>query len=147
MQSKQFGDTGAGLERNFILVVDQGEEAFEAISRFAQENQIGGASLTAIGAFQSATLGFFDFSTKKYDEIPVDEQTEVLSAIGDIATGDDGKASLHMHVVLGMSDNSTKGGHFIKGVVRPTLEIVIRESAVEFRRRERSDLGIALIDL
>lgn len=142
VQSKQLGDTGAGRERNFILVLDQGEEAFEAISRFAQENQIGGASLTAIGAFQSATLGFFDFSTKKYDEIPVDEQTEVLSAIGD-----DGKASLHMHVVLGMSDGSTKGGHFIKGVVRPTLEIVIRESAVEFRRRKRNDLGVALIDL
>ncbi|MFA1678138.1 PPC domain-containing DNA-binding protein, partial [Rhizobium mongolense] len=103
--------------------------------------------LTAIGAFRSATLGFFEFATKNYKEIPVEEQTEVLSAIGDIAIGDDGKASLHMHVVLGRSDGATRGGHFIKGTVHPTLEIIIRESAVGFRRRKREDLGIALIDL
>lgn len=147
MQSKELGDTNPWSERNFILVLDEGEEAFSAVSQFARENSIGGASLTAIGAFSSATLGFFDFSAKTYKEIPVNEQTEVLSAIGDIAIGDDGKPSVHMHVVLGYSDGSTKGGHFIKGIVRPTLEIIMRESAVGFRRRKRSDIGIALIDL
>lgn len=147
MKSKQLAHADPGSERTYILVLDQGEEAFAAISTFAQDNQIGGASLTAIGAFSSATLGFFDFTTKRYDEIPVDEQTEVLSAIGDIAIGDDGKASLHMHVVLGRADGSTMGGHFIKGIVRPTLEVVIRECSVELRRRKRDDLGIALIDL
>lgn len=28
---------------------------------------------------------FFDFTTKKYKETPVDQQTEVLSAMGDVA--------------------------------------------------------------
>ncbi|PWE53746.1 DNA-binding protein [Metarhizobium album] len=147
MKSKELGDTNPWSERNWVLVLDEGEEAFDAMSRFAQENEIAGASLTAIGAFRSATLGFFDFATKKYKEIPVDSQTEVLSAIGDVAVGDDGKASLHLHAVLGFEDGSTKGGHFIRGVVHPTLEIIIRESAVGFRRRKRDDLGIALIDL
>lgn len=147
MKSKEFGDTNPWSERNWVLVLDEGEEAFDAISRFAQENEIAGASLTAIGAFRSATLGFFDSATKKYKEIPVDSQTEVLSAIGDVAVGDDGKPSLHLHAVLGFEDGSTKGGHFIRGVVHPTLEIIIRESAVGFRRRKRDDLGIALIDL
>ncbi len=130
----------------FVLVLEDGEEAFYAITRFAEEQKLTGASLTAIGAFRSATLGFFDFASKSYKEIPVPEQTEVLSAIGDIAVGDDGKASLHMHVVLGLSDASTKGGHFIRGTVHPTLEIIIRESAVGLRRKTRDDLGIALID-
>ncbi|TWF43963.1 PPC domain-containing DNA-binding protein [Neorhizobium alkalisoli] len=147
MKSKDLGDTNPWSERNWILVLDEGEDAFDAISRFAEEKQISGASLTAIGAFSTATLGFFDFATKKYKEIPVDRQTEVLSAIGDVATGDDGKASLHMHVVLGLEDGSTRGGHFMKGTVHPTLEVIIRESAVGFRRRKRDDLGIALIDL
>lgn len=147
MKSKELGETNPWSERNWVLVLDEGEEAFEAISRFAQEHEIAGASLTAIGAFRSATLGFFDFATKRYKEIPVDSQTEVLSAIGDVAVGDDGKASLHLHAVLGFEDGSTKGGHFIMGVVHPTLEIIIRESAVGFRRRKRDDLGIALIDL
>jgi hypothetical protein len=45
------------------------------------------------------------------DKKTVSEQCEVLSAIGDVAVGDDGKASLHVHVVLGLSDGSTRGGH------------------------------------
>jgi len=146
MKSKELGETDPWRERNFVLVLEDGEEAFSAITRFAEQQKLSGASLTAIGAFRTATLGFFDFTTKSYTEIPVPEQTEVLSAIGDIAIGDDGKASLHMHVVLGLSDASTKGGHFIKGTVHPTLEVMIRESAVGFRRKKRDDLGIALID-
>jgi len=31
--------------------------------------------------------------------------------------------------------------------VRPTLEVVLRETPARLRRRHRSDLGIALIDL
>lgn len=147
MKSKELGETDPWRERNFVLVLEDSEEAFDAITRFAEEKKLGGASLTAIGAFSSATLGFFDFATKRYKEIPIACQTEVLSAIGDVAVGDDGKASLHMHVVLGMDDGSTKGGHFIRGLVHPTLEIMIRESGVSFRRKKREELGIALIDL
>ncbi len=147
MKSKDLGDTNPWSERNWVLVLDDGEEAFEAISGFAQEKRISGASLTAIGAFKSAMLGFFDFATKKYKEIPVDQQAEVLSAIGDVAIGEDGKPSLHVHVVLGFEDGSTKGGHFIEGIVHPTFEIIIRESASGFRRRKHDDLGIALIDV
>jgi predicted DNA-binding protein with PD1-like motif len=54
---------------------------------------VSAASLTAIGAFSRATVGWFDFASKSYKEIPVDEQCEVLSTIGDVAIGDDGKAS------------------------------------------------------
>jgi hypothetical protein len=72
-----------------VLVLDDGEEAIEAITRFAQEQRLGGASLTAIGAFSNATLGFFDFA-KKTTKIPVDEQTEVLSAISDCLVGEPG---------------------------------------------------------
>jgi predicted DNA-binding protein with PD1-like motif len=147
MKSKKLGESDPRSERNFVLVLDDGEEAVPAISRFAEEQKIGGASLTAIGAFKEATLGFFDFTSKNYKEIAVAEQTEVLTAIGDIATGDDGKASLHVHVVLGLSDGSTKGGHLLKATFHPTLEIVVRETAVGFRRRKQPDLGIALIGL
>ncbi|HEY0121977.1 MAG TPA: PPC domain-containing DNA-binding protein [Rhizobium sp.] len=145
MKSRLFGEDKA--ERSFILVLDNGEEAFQAIGRFAEEQQIAGASLTAIGAFSRATIGFFDFASKSYRKIPVEEQCEALSAIGDIALTDDGKPSLHLHVVLGLSDGSTRGGHFMEGTVHPTLEIVIRENPVHLCRRKKPELGIALIDL
>ncbi|WP_051336740.1 PCC domain-containing protein [Rhizobium sullae] len=72
---------------------------------------------------------------------------EVLSLIGDAAVDDEGKASLHLHGVLGFPDGSTKGGHFMKGHVRPTLEVLIRETPAHLRRRKQPNLGIALIEL
>lgn len=137
----------AGGERTYILVLDEGDEAFASISAFAERNNISAASVTAIGAFRETTIAFFEFSTKEYKEIPVAEQSELLSMIGDIAIDDDGKASLHLHVVLGLSDGSTRGGHFLKGYVRPTLEVMLRETPSHLRRKKKEALGIALIDL
>jgi uncharacterized protein len=130
-----------------VVVLDSGEEAFATLARFAGEAGISAASLTAIGAFERATVGWFDFDSKSYRKIEVNEQCEVLSAIGDVAVGDDGKPSLHIHIVLGLSDGSTRGGHLLAGMVRPTLEVVLTEVAVALRRKKRADLGIALIDL
>jgi predicted DNA-binding protein with PD1-like motif len=130
-----------------VVVLDSGVEAFSALKRYADEVGIGGASLSAIGAFERAVVGWFDFASKTYKKIPVDEQCEVLSALGDFAVGDDGKASPHIHIVLGLADGSTRGGHLIEGTVRPTLEVVITETEAELRRRKRPELGIALIDL
>jgi uncharacterized protein len=73
----------------------------------------------------------------------VSEQSEVLSAIGDIAIGDDNRASLHVHIVLGLSDGSTRGGHLLKGTVHPTLEVVLTATPAMLRRRDsgnRADL-------
>jgi predicted DNA-binding protein with PD1-like motif len=136
----------AAGERTYVLVLDAGEEAFSAITEFAGKNGLGGASLTAIGAFERATVGWFDLAAKTYRPIEIAEQCEGLSLLGDIATGDDGKPSLHLHAVLGLRDGTTRGGHFLKGMVRPTLEVTIVEMPAHLRRRKRPELGIALID-
>lgn len=52
---------------------------------FAEKNGLNAASFKAIGAFETATLAFFDWSSKAYLPIRVDEQTEVASFTGDIA--------------------------------------------------------------
>jgi len=130
-----------------VVILDSGEEAFASLTKFANEAKLSAASLTAIGAFERATIGWFDLASKSYRKIEVNEQCEVLSASGDVALGDDGKASLHVHVVLGLSDGSTRGGHFLSAIVRPTLEVVLTEAPVRLRRRKRPELGIALVDL
>jgi uncharacterized protein len=145
MKSQHLGVEAATDVR--VVVLDSGEEAFATLSAFATEARISAASLTAIGAFERATVGWFDFTSKTYKKIEVNEQCEVLSAVGDIATGDDGKASLHVHIVLGLSDGSTRGGHLLEGTVHPTLEVVITETSAKLRRRRRPEFGIALIDL
>ena len=145
MKSKRVGaDEEAQVH---VVVLDTGEEAFGALSRFVNEANISAASLTAIGAFERATVGWFDVASKSYRKIEVNEQCEVLSAIGDVAVGDDGKSSLHVHIVLGLADGSTRGGHLLAGTVRPTLEVILTEVPSTLRRRRRAELGIALIDL
>ena len=134
-------------ERTFVVVLDAGDEAFSALTDFANRNQLGGASLSALGAFERVTVGWFDLRAKTYRPIEIDEQCEGLSLLGDIAVGDDGKASLHVHIVLGLSDGSTRGGHLLSGMVRPTLEVVLTETPARLRRKKRADLSIALIDL
>jgi predicted DNA-binding protein with PD1-like motif len=130
-----------------VVVLDAKEEAFSTLAGFATTEGLTAASVTAIGALEKATVGWFDFASRSYLKIPIDEQCEVLSLLGDIATDDNGKASLHLHAVLGLQGGSTRGGHFLDGIVRPTLEAVIVETPAHLRRRHRQDLGIALIAL
>lgn len=145
MKSKLMVDDNGG--RTFVLVLDPGEEALATLTAFATESGIGGASLTAIGAFGRATVGWFDFDARDYRRIPIEEQCEVLSVIGDVAEDDEGRPSLHLHTVLGLSDGSTQGGHLLEGIVKPTLEIMLVETPKSLRRRKRPELGVALIDL
>jgi predicted DNA-binding protein with PD1-like motif len=129
-----------------LVVLDSGEEAFATLTRFADEQRMTSASISAIGAFERAVVGWFDVASKSYRKISVNEQCEVLSALGDVAIDDNGKPSLHVHVVLGLADGSTRGGHFLEGIVRPTLEVILTETPATLRRKKRKDLGIALID-
>ena len=134
MESMKIAGDGGGETR--VVILESGEEAFAALTKFANDAGITAASLTAIGAFEKATIGWFDFDKKTYKKIEVAEQCEVLSAIGDIAVGDDGNASLHVHVVLGLSDGTTRGGHLLEGRVRPTLEVVLMDTPAHLRRKK-----------
>ena len=134
-------------ERTFVLVLDPGDEALAAITRFAIENELQAASLTATGAFERATVGWFDVKRRAYRPFAIDEPSEALSLTGDIATADDGLPTLHAHAVLGLSDGSTRGGHLLRATVGPTLEVTIVETPAHLRRRRHPEPGLALIGL
>jgi predicted DNA-binding protein with PD1-like motif len=133
-------------ERTFAVVLDAGEDAVRALERFAKEHGLKASRVSAIGAFESAELGFFEVERKDYHRIRVDTQTEVLSLAGDIAL-DGTQPKLHLHAVLGRRDGSTVGGHLLGAVVRPTLEVIVTESPNYMRRVCDPRFGLALIDL
>ena len=130
----------------YVVVCDPGDEAVAALNEFARAEDLEAASISAVGAFEHAVVGWFDRAAKDYRRIPVDEQCEVLSLLGDVAEGQDGPI-LHVHTVLGLSDGTTRGGHLLEGKVFPTLEVVVTETPAELRKVLRPDIGIALIDL
>ena len=134
-----------GPQKTYVLVLDKGDEAVSCMERFARDHGLAAAQLTGIGAFSDAVLGFFDWEKKEYRKIPVREQVEVVSLIGDVALGPDGKPSLHPHVVVSRSDGSTMGGHLLEAHVRPSLEVVLTESPEHLRKHKDSESGLALI--
>src|SRR5438477_10946119 len=121
-------------EMTYVLIFDTGDEVMKTLKEFARQKRLSASRFTAIGAFREATLGFFDWQTKDYRRIAVNEQVEVLSLIGDVAL-DAAEPKIHAHVVVGRSDGTAHGGHLLEGHVRPTLEIVVTEMPLTMRRR------------
>ena len=138
--------TQAGGSKTFVIVFDTGDDVTSGLLEFAKANGIDAASLSGIGAFERVTLGYFDLKKRDYIRIPIDEQVEVVSLVGNIAMADKGP-KLHAHVVVGKSDGSAHGGHLMEARVRPTLEIVLIEAPSHLRRRSDPATGLALIDV
>jgi uncharacterized protein len=128
----------------YAVVLDTGDEALDKLAEFIRKNEVEAASLTAIGAFRRALLGYFDWQTKEYKKIAVEEQVEVLSLLGDVAVAEDGP-TLHVHAVLGKADGSVVGGHLLEGHVRPTLEVILIQPPSYLRKRRDPVTGLALI--
>ncbi len=144
MKSKLLHDEH-GL-KTFVLVFDKDDEVRERLLEFANSNRFADAHLTAIGAFSEVTLGFFGRQKKTYQMIPIQEQVEVLSLVGNLVQMD-GKPNLHAHVVVGKADGTAHGGHFLGGRVWPTLEMLVSEVPVHLRRTKDEESGLALINL
>jgi uncharacterized protein len=130
--------------KDHILVLRTGDDALDAIKELAVRNRIEGASFSAIGAFQTATIAYWNWDTKKYEHIEVAEQVEVLTLTGNVArSGNDPR--LHAHVILGRRDGSTIGGHLIRGLVRPTLEVFLIDYGMRLARTRDETTGLWLL--
>lgn len=133
-----------GPERIYAVVFATGEGPLAGLLEIARDRELSASSVSAIGAFERAVLGFFDFTRKDYHRIPVPEQTEVVALLGNIALAD-GEPSLHLHAVLGRHDGQAVAGHLLEARVRPTLEVVVTESPGHLRRRRDPQTGLALL--
>lgn len=144
MKSKLIADEQI---KTFVIIFDPGDEVSADLKKFAHKNQLSAASFKAIGAFEKATLGWFNLETQEYEKIPFDEQVEVLSLIGDVAIDEKGEPQVHAHCVVGKRDGTAHGGHLLEAIVRPTLEVILTENPAHLRKTFRKEFGIALIDL
>lgn len=77
--------------------------------------------------------------------IPINEQVEVLSMIGDFALYQ-GKPALHTHMMVGHRDGRTSGGHVIEAVVSSTLEVFVTLDPVAPEKKKDPESGLTLVD-
>jgi predicted DNA-binding protein with PD1-like motif len=134
----------SGGRRVLVVVADKGDEAIASIHAAVERHELYGGQVTAVGAFRSAELGYFDRARLQYDRIEVADQVEMLSLLGDIAQHHN-KPVVHLHTVLGRRDGSTVGGHLLSGQVWPTLEIIVTEVAVDLVKHLDPQTGLALL--
>jgi uncharacterized protein len=132
-------------QRTFAVVLETGDEVMHSLQEFTRRERVSAAQITAIGALSDAVLGYFDWDRKDYLRIPVKEQVEVASLIGDVALAPSGEAALHIHIVLGKRDGTALAGHLTEAHVRPTLEVIFTESPAHLRKVCDPETGLALI--
>jgi uncharacterized protein len=131
MHARELGRDAAG--KTFVVVFETGEEVAEGLLAFARGQHLHAAHFNAIGALSSAMLGWFNCQTKVYENIPIREQVEVLSFVGNLALRDD-EPLLHAHLVVGKRNGQAFGGHLLAAYVRPTLEVILTETPAHLRR-------------
>ena len=136
----------SGFPKTYAVVFDAGDEVLSGFKEFAREHDLTASQISGIGAFSDAVLGYFDWERKDYKRIPVQDQVEVVSLLGDVTRGADGP-QVHIHAVLASSNARAFGGHLLEAHVRPTLELIVVESPSYLRRRIDPETGLPLIDL
>jgi predicted DNA-binding protein with PD1-like motif len=132
---------------SYALVLARGDEVATALADFAHDEGVFAASFTAIGAVSDPEVAWFDPTRKQYQALRLAEQMEVLSLVGDIGVGQDGRPLVHAHLVLGRHDGSAFGGHLISAIASPTLEVFVTTYPHRLDKRPDPNTGLQLFDL
>ena len=155
MRSKLLHD--AAGRRSFVIALERGDHLMACLRDFAAEHACRASEFTAIGAVEWARLTYFIVETRDYTEIPLEEQTELLSLNGritlpegvdpDSPEAESAEPHLHVHCVLGHADGSTIGGHLVEAEVRPTCEVFLTDYPTRLARRTDPDSGLPVLNL
>ena len=76
-------------EKTYAVIFDKGDEVIAGLQAFANDHDVATYEIVGIGAFSDVTLGYFDRGRKDYTKIPLDEQVEALSLVGNISRSGD----------------------------------------------------------
>jgi predicted DNA-binding protein with PD1-like motif len=131
--------------KHYAIILAKGDEVMSGLTDFASQNKVTSGSFTAIGAFSHATVAWFDDARKEFKLIPIKQQVELVSMIGDIALVND-QPAVHTHVSVASSDGTVRGGHVINAFVFPTLELFITVYPTELHKQLDEATGLKLID-
>jgi predicted DNA-binding protein with PD1-like motif len=118
----------------------------ERLTSLADDRGIRAARVEGIGAAGNAEIGFYDLERKDYDRITLNEELEVVSALGNLGTLD-GSPRAHIHAAFGRRDGSLVGGHLFEARVGATLELFVATYRGELPREMDDQIGLPLLDL
>jgi predicted DNA-binding protein with PD1-like motif len=138
MKSKKYNES-------FYLRIDRGEEIISTIMKFCSDNNINAGLISGLGSVSEAELGLFDVDDKKYIKSEFTGIHEIASMNGNISRKD-GEPYLHVHAVLSDRECRAYGGHFAKGIVGATCEVIIMPVRGNPGRRFDETVGLNMLD-
>ncbi|MCR4315059.1 MAG: DNA-binding protein [Planctomycetes bacterium] len=133
-------------DKTLIIIFEKGEKLIERLTRFCEQENISAGTISAIGALENVTLGFFHTRTKSYDKKILKDEHELLSLVGNVSLGPDRKPFVHCHAVLGKDDFQTLGGHLFEGTVAVTVEMRLDRLDGALIRNHSDDFDLNLIE-
>lgn len=138
MEYKRFDNT-------VVVRIDRGEEILEQLAAVAQKENIKLASVQALGATDSFTVGVYDTESKQYHSNEFNGAFEIVSLVGTVNTMN-GEFYAHLHMSAGNEKGEVFGGHLNRARVSATCELVITviNGTVDRFRDER--IGLNLFD-
>lgn len=132
-------------EDGYLMVLREGDDAFEQLSQFAVDERLQGATFTGFG-FGHATFGYFDATKQDFDRREF-RDVELASVTGSIAWKD-GVPSLHVHAVATDNTFAAHGGHLLAFKVgRGSLELQIESRSTPLLRQRDEALGADVLVL
>jgi uncharacterized protein len=145
LQSRLVSEQPGG-EMTFAVVFAKGDEVLSGLTEFAERGNFSSGYFTAIGALQSARFGWFDRVRKAYRDIPIKEQVELISLIGNIALVN-GAPQIHAHGAVGFRDGQMRGGHLLEAIAWPTLELFFTVCPTPLIKEHDDETDLSLFNL
>lgn len=136
------------IQNGYFIVLERGDRVIESLTTFCVTNSIGGGVLSAIGAVEAVSIGYYDLDAKEYVWEHPEGIFEVASMAGNVALVD-GKPFLHVHSVLTSANGTGKvvGAHVKEATTAVTLEVVLTVFEEPLERTFNDVVGLNLCTL
>lgn len=142
----KFNISGKTGKRQAIVKLEAGDEVMSSLIGFCRKNRIQSGMLTALGAVDPVTLGWFDPHKCVYVKKIFKKDMELVSLTGNVAwLGPD--PIIHAHAVCSDRKFQTVGGHLFAATVSVAVECSIIEFGMKVRRARDPRFTLNLLDL
>lgn len=112
--------------RTIVARLSHGTDLLDGLQALAAEHKVAVGSLTAIGALQRASLGYYRQDRQEYRRFAIDGPVEILACVGNVSARD-GEAAIHAHLTVGDEQGGTRGGHLMDGCLVFACEVTLTE--------------------
>ena len=133
------------FDNQIIARIDKGEEIQEQLKLIALKENIGLATVNALGAVGNFTVGVFKVEEKKYYANEFKGNYEIVSLTGTITTKDS-EYYAHLNMSAGDAEGKVFGGHLNTAIVSATCEMVITLIDGKVKRKFNDEVGLNLFE-